>query len=66
MYFKWYNHRSIALGHMTLERLVFDFTESPFLITKKTFLCAKNVVMTGCGRGVGVCLPIRNGCLHNA
>ena len=45
------NRRTVALGHMTLERLDFDFAESPFAITMETLLYGKNVVMEGSIKG---------------
>ena len=38
----WDDHRTSALIHMYLERVMFDFAESPFVSTMKTPLFGKN------------------------
>ena len=45
------NPRNVALDHMTLEMLVFDFAEYPFVIARKTLFYGKNAVTEGCVRG---------------
>ena len=42
------NRRTVALGHMTLEKLVFNLLESPFLSTRKIILYGNNMVTKGC------------------
>ena len=42
---------TVALGHITLERSVFDFFEFPFGGTRITLLDGKNTVIEGCVRG---------------
>ena len=59
------NRRIVALGHMALESLVFDFAQSPFVSTSKNLLYCKDAVTEGCIRGVGVCPPTRNICLSD-
>ena len=48
---EWSNRKIFLLGHMSLERLKFDFAESPFVSTSKNLLYIKNAVMVGCVRG---------------
>ena len=48
---EWSNRKIFLLGHMSLERLKFDFAESPFVSTSKNLLYIKNTVMVGCVRG---------------
>ena len=45
------NHRTVALRHMTLERLVFDLFEYPFLVTRATLHDDNNAVTKGCVMG---------------
>ena len=52
------------LGHMTLERRVFDLFECPYICTRISLLDGKNAVTGGCVRGRGICPTTRNLCLH--
>ena len=45
------NWRTTTLGHMNLERRVFDLFELPYVGTRITLLVGKNTVTEGCVSG---------------
>ena len=51
------NRRTVALGHTTLERFVFDFSEFSFVSTRKTLLYVENAVTERCVRGYASVCP---------
>ena len=50
-------HRTTILGHMNLERRVFDLFEFIIVGTRITLLSSKNAVNKGCVRGEEYVLP---------
>ena len=44
-------------GHITLERLVFDFYESSFVGRSKNLIDGENAVTEGCVRGKASVIP---------